>query len=117
MKKITGLTNELKMIGGEPYLKNDQTPLKVGDVILDYINAHAFPRQPTVQDMKKMGKIMELGERMYQCADEITLEDEEFNMLKEIMNPPVQLKVAVVMVQVMKVFDEAEDVKILPKIE
>ncbi len=134
MKKIIGLNTELKRIGGEPFTKTTTkptegvcaecaqlkmlmpttTPLKVGDVIMDYINSYGFPSKATVEDMKNIGKIMAVGEKLYQGADELLLENAEYELLKEVMNPPQHPKVAMVVVQVMNVIDAAKEIEVKP---
>lgn len=134
MKKIIGLNTELKKVGGESFTKIEgkpeeglcpecqqrqvlmmkTRPLTIGDVVLDYINSYGFPPKPTTKDLKEMSKMMELGEKIYQSADELTLEDAEFEMLKKVLNPPEHSKVAAVVVQVMRILDDVEDIKVQP---
>lgn len=107
---------ELTMIGGQPYMKQDGNipqPVVVKDVILDYINIYTFPQNMTPEDLKHMEKMMTIGEKLYQGCDELVLEDTDFDFLKDkIMKPPMHIKVASVIVQVMRIFDDAEDVKV-----
>lgn len=120
MMKITGILEEIKMINGKAYttIENGKpAPMTVQGVIMDSIEMYAFPSRATAKDLKDISKMLTIGETLYNSKEnELIIEDEDLETLKNMVNAPQQTKVAPVVAYVLNILENAEKVKVEEKV-